>query len=102
MFTHFQLVIFTLLMTFAIGKGQLKTESAGKSAFSVAGSIGLLKTSHTLFNLNLGTKKPIRLNHIPQKLPVFCRIEAKFRNKFNVFLKIRAGNDEDYRKMIKL
>ena len=34
------------------------------------------------------------------KLPFFCNMEDKFRNKFNVFLKIRAGNDESYMKMI--
>lgn len=34
------------------------------------------------------------------KLPFFCNMEDKFRNKFNVFLKIRAGNDESYMRMI--
>ena len=36
-----------------------------------------------------------------QKLPFFCNMEDKFRNKYKVFLKIRAGNDESYMKMIK-
>ena len=35
------------------------------------------------------------------KLPFFCDMEDKFRNKYKVFLKIRAGNDESYMKMIK-
>lgn len=34
------------------------------------------------------------------KLPFFCSMDDKFRNKFNVFLKIRTGNDESYRMLI--
>ncbi|MDP1800928.1 MAG: hypothetical protein Q8L81_06230 [Bacteroidota bacterium] len=34
------------------------------------------------------------------KLPFFCNMEDKFRNKFSIFLKIRAGNDESYMRMI--
>ena len=35
------------------------------------------------------------------KLPFFCSMEDKCRSKFNFFLKIRAGNDESYEKMIR-
>jgi hypothetical protein len=34
------------------------------------------------------------------KLAFFCSMEDKFRNRFNVFLKLRAGTDEAYMKMI--
>ncbi len=44
--------------------------------------------------------KPPTLNYQPAKLPFFCNMEDKCRNKFNIFLKIRAGNDESYTKMI--
>ena len=46
-------------------------------------------------------KMPISLKYNPPKLPFFCSMEDKFRAKHRVFLKIRTGNDEDYRKMIK-
>ncbi|MEO6305850.1 MAG: hypothetical protein ABIP51_22075 [Bacteroidia bacterium] len=35
------------------------------------------------------------------KLPFFCNMEDKFRNRFSIYLKIRAGNDESYMRMIK-
>lgn len=37
---------------------------------------------------------------VPPKLAFFCRMEDRFRNKFNVYLKLRAGSDEEYMKMI--
>lgn len=46
-------------------------------------------------------KKPISLKYDPPKLPFFCSLEDKFRARHRVFLKIRTGNDEDYRKMMK-
>jgi hypothetical protein len=33
-------------------------------------------------------------------LAFFCAMENKFRNRFNVYLKLRAGNDEVYRDLI--
>lgn len=41
----------------------------------------------------------IKLN-AQQQLPFFCNMEDKFRNRFHVYLKLRAGNDEVYEKMI--
>ena len=35
----------------------------------------------------------------PIKKPVFCRMEDKLCNKFNVWLQLRAGSDQDYRKL---
>ncbi len=35
-----------------------------------------------------------------QHLPFFCNMEDKFRNRFHVYLKLRAGNDDVYEKMI--
>lgn len=35
------------------------------------------------------------------KLPFFCSMEDKFRNKFNLFLKLRAGTDDWYMSVIK-
>lgn len=46
-------------------------------------------------------KLPISLKFNPPKQPFFCSLEDKFRARHSVFLKIRTGNDEDYRKMIK-
>lgn len=33
-------------------------------------------------------------------LAFFCAMENKFRNRFNIYLKLRAGNDEVYRDLI--
>ena len=35
------------------------------------------------------------------KLAFFCNMENKFRNRFNVYLKLRAGNDDMYRSLIR-
>lgn len=35
------------------------------------------------------------------KLPFFCSMEDKFRNKFKVFLKLRAGTDDWYMSVIR-
>jgi len=45
-------------------------------------------------------KKDLTLKYNAPKLPFFCNMEEKSRNKFHVFLKLRAGNDESYMKMI--
>lgn len=41
------------------------------------------------------------IHYQPPKPAFFCGMEDKFRDRFNVFLKFRAGNDESYMKMIK-
>lgn len=35
----------------------------------------------------------------PERKPVFCRMEDKLCNKFNVWLQLRAGSDLEYRKL---
>lgn len=45
-------------------------------------------------------KKDLSMKYQPAKLPFFCSMEEKSRNKFHVFFKLRAGNDESYMKMI--
>lgn len=35
----------------------------------------------------------------PERKPIFCRMEDKLCNKFNIWLQLRAGSDEEYRKM---
>jgi len=54
-----------------------------------------------LRTLDREVKMPISLKYDPPKLPFFCSLEDKFRARHRVFLKIRTGNDEDYRKMMK-
>ncbi len=50
--------------------------------------------------------KPSSLNNplfIKHELPqgaIFCRMEEQLWHKFNVWIKIRAGSDEMYRKLI--
>lgn len=44
--------------------------------------------------------RPLEFNYNAPKLPFFCSMEDKFRNRFNIFLKFRAGTDESYMKMI--
>jgi hypothetical protein len=53
--------------------------------------------------MNLYSLKSINTTSIKTqspKLPFFCSMEEKCRSKFNFFLKLRAGNDESYMKMI--
>ena len=56
------------------------------------------------FNLgsqsSVSIKKVSSLKYKAPDLPFFCSMEDKCRNRFNIFLKIRAGNDESYMKMI--
>jgi hypothetical protein len=56
------------------------------------------------FDLNLqnsfSMRKVVSLKYNSPNLPFFCNMEDKSRNRFNIFLKFRAGNDESYRKMI--
>ncbi len=34
------------------------------------------------------------------KKPVFCKMEDRLHKRFNVWVLLRAGSDEDYRKLI--
>ncbi len=34
------------------------------------------------------------------KRPMFCKMEDKLHKRFNVWITLRAGTDEDYRKLI--
>ena len=46
--------------------------------------------------------KPMSLHYDAPKLPFFCSMEDKFRNRFHIFLKLRAGDDDAYEKMIRV
>jgi len=35
------------------------------------------------------------------EMPFFCAMECKVRNYTNIWIKLRAGNDDSYMKMIK-
>ncbi|MDX2173264.1 MAG: hypothetical protein SFY56_09100 [Bacteroidota bacterium] len=35
------------------------------------------------------------------KLPAFCQMEVNLHKRFNVWMVFRAGNDEDYKKLIR-
>jgi hypothetical protein len=64
---------------------------------------GCYKPTMDLFTKN-SIKPSLPLNTIKPNLPplpFFCDMEEKFRGKFNVFLKFRAGTDEGYRKLIR-
>lgn len=59
-------------------------------------TLNLLTKPITNPSKQLNTIKP----NLPP-LPLFCAMEEKFRDKFNLFLKFRAGTDESYRKLIR-
>lgn len=60
-----------------------------------------ISKSLNMYNSSLfPLKKDLTFKYHPAKLPFFCGMEEKCRNKFNLFIKLRAGNDESYRKMI--
>jgi hypothetical protein len=97
-----------LILAFCLG-------SVGVSAAQVPSKIKLcwpaLKTdlscmsfkSAVLINSPLyPLKKDLCVKYTPPKLPFFCSMEEKSRAKFGLFFKIRAGNDQDYRKLIKI
>ena len=46
-------------------------------------------------------QKPFTIAFKPQKLPVFCQLEVDLHSHFNVWMVLRAGNDEDYKKLIR-
>jgi hypothetical protein len=52
-------------------------------------------------NFLLPANRSFVLHYQPPKPAFFCGMEDKFRDRFNIFLKLRAGNDESYMKMIK-
>lgn len=51
------------------------------------------QTAHNYFT-------PLCLNFSRARQPFFCNLEDKFRKRFNVFLKLRVGNNDSYRQMI--
>jgi len=53
-----------------------------------------------LMNVYSNSKNNISIKTQLPKLPFFCDMEEKCRGKFNFFLKLRAGNDEAYLRMI--
>ena len=59
-----------------------------------------LSSESLSFSLS-STKKATNLKYHPAPLPFFCAMEEKSKNKFHIILKLRAGNDESYMKMIK-
>lgn len=44
------------------------------------------------------TNNNFALQH-PERKPMFCRMEDKLHDKFKVWLQLRAGSDQDYRKL---
>lgn len=50
---------------------------------------------------NYSASKDLSMKYHPAKLPFFCAMEEKSRNRFKITLKFRAGDDESYRKMIR-
>ncbi len=96
-----------LILIFCLGLGFC-------AGAQVSGKVGtyppILKTqtSGTLFKKLMPLhsplfpmKKDLSLKYVAPKLPFFCRMEEKSRSKFGLFLKLRAGNDEDYSKLNK-
>lgn len=68
----------------------------GKPAF--AKPLPLLFVNKTNFNAPIYSSAKIN----PQtKLPAFCQMEVNLHKRFNVWMVFRAGNDEDYKKLIR-
>lgn len=66
-----------------------------------ANSIGVHAKSAFLFNNPVKENKDIHLKISPLRHEAFfCRMEDKVHNKLNIWIKLRAGNDELYRKLI--
>jgi hypothetical protein len=42
----------------------------------------------------------VRMNYNAPTLPFFCALECKNQQRFNIWIKFRAGTDDDYEKMI--
>lgn len=94
---HFLILIFSF--SFMLFKAQDKVFS-----FSNCVPKNLLTfrfNSVPLMNTYSGSTANIYIKTQLPKLPFFCNMEEKCRNRFNVFLKIRAGNDESYERMIR-
>ncbi len=94
-----------------LGKAQLKNPLLNKQS-------SIFQTHHALFfnfkgidvskNLNMMTMS----NHIVIRepktissgsindLPFFCAVECKVRKRTNIWIKLRAGDDESYMKLI--
>jgi hypothetical protein len=51
---------------------------------------------------NCPQMKPALIKPISIKdMPFFCRMECKARNRANIWIKLRAGDDDSYMKMIR-
>ena len=51
------------------------------------------------FDITHGSYTPV-IESAVHYTAFFCKMENRFRDKFNVWIKIRAGNDDEYRKLI--
>jgi hypothetical protein len=69
---------------------QFKNNYFGKNfkpVFALSAPVVLIRTE---YNFKISS---------PQRKPMFCRMEDKLCNKFNIWLQLRAGSDQDYRKL---
>ena len=78
--------------------------SAQSNKVGYAQIISLQKTS-SFYNLNFRTEKPKQINGLSginkgiHYTALFCRMENKMHKQLNIWVKLRAGNDDDYRKL---
>lgn len=93
-------LLFFALFTYLVGIGQ---SVACFKRWLTPLSFGVKSTSLNQtkpFSVELfNQSKIMKLGNAPEKLPFFCSMENKFSKKFNLFLVLRAGNDEQYRKL---
>jgi hypothetical protein len=61
--------------------------------------VSFFKVAPTPMSLPLNSKTTCAFKCETPQLAFFCDIENKFRNRFKLYLKLRAGNDEMYRDM---
>jgi len=98
--THLILTLFCLT-TFSAIKAQTRSWTIDSRAISKVYSPDFQRSRFYISNTHSSLIAPVSLTYQTRKLPFFCMMEEKSRNKFNFFLKIRAGNDESYLKLIK-
>lgn len=92
-------LIFIFCFSFLLSKAQDKIFPF--SNYAPKSSIDLRFNYSPLVNIYSKSVNNISIKTQLPKLPFFCNIEEKCRSKFNIFLKIRAGNDESYERMIR-
>lgn len=100
-----QKIIFIAIVLFSpFIKAQIAFTLSEPKPVLFAGNTTLFFHTNTLTdspNINYHfLNKRTDLYTAPPKLAFFCKMEDRFRNKFNVYLKLRAGSDEEYMKMI--